>query len=94
MILVLRRDRRAGGVVEVSRETLTFARDLAAAGGGVPIDAVVVGDVPDGLRRRSSAAYGVRTVHHADGDALRVLRRRRLGRGRAWPRARRPARSS
>jgi electron transfer flavoprotein alpha subunit len=55
------------GVHEVSLETIAFARGLAAAGGGVPIDAVVVGPVPDGTAAEL-AAYGVRTVHHADSD--------------------------
>ena len=59
MIVVLVEKDLAGDAVEVSRETMTFARDLAEAGGGVPVDAVVVGDVPT----RSSAplaSYGVR----------------------------------
>ena len=55
------------GVHEVSLETVTFARSLSTAGGGVPIDAVVVGPAPDGVPDEL-AAYGVRTVHHADGD--------------------------
>jgi electron transfer flavoprotein alpha subunit len=55
------------GVHEVSLETIAFARGLAAAGGGVPIDAVVVGPVPDSTAAEL-AAYGVRTVHHADSD--------------------------
>ena len=55
------------GVHEVSLETVAFARDLSAAGNGVPIDAVVVGPIPDGTASEL-AAYGVRTVHHADGD--------------------------
>jgi len=55
------------GVNEVSLETVTFARKLSAAGGGVPIDAVVVGPAPDGVPAQL-AAYGVRTVHHADSD--------------------------
>lgn len=57
----------ADGVDEVSLETITFARGLSAAGGGVPIDAVVVGSAPEGLSAEL-AAYGVRTVHHADSD--------------------------
>jgi electron transfer flavoprotein alpha subunit len=57
------------GVNEVSLETVTFARGLSAAGGGVPIDAVVVGPVPESLQAEL-AAYGVRTVHHAAGDAF------------------------
>lgn len=64
----------ASGAVEVSRETVTFARDLAAAGNGVPIDAVVVGPLPEGLSRDALAAqlgaHGVRTLHHAEGEAF------------------------
>jgi electron transfer flavoprotein alpha subunit len=55
------------GVSEVSLETVSFARDLSAAGNGVPIDAVVVGMIPSGAASEL-AAYGVRTVHHADSD--------------------------
>ena len=55
------------GVSEVSLETVTFARKLSSAGGGVPIDAVVVGPSPEGTPSQL-AAYGVRTVHHADSD--------------------------
>jgi electron transfer flavoprotein alpha subunit len=57
------------GVVEVSREALTFARSLSEAGGGVPVDAVVVGTLPDGVREQL-ASYAVRTVHHADGEGF------------------------
>ncbi len=57
----------ADAVSEVSLETVSFARGLSVAGGGVPIDAVVVGPVPSGAAAEL-AAYGVRTVHHADGD--------------------------
>ena len=52
---------------EVSLETVTFARGLSEAGGGVPIDAVVVGPTPPGVAAEL-AAYGVRTVHHAAGE--------------------------
>ena len=45
MILVLV-ETDASGADEVSRETITFARGLSAAGGGVPIDAVVIGELP------------------------------------------------
>ena len=57
------------GVSEVSLETVTFARQLSAAGGGVPIDAVVVGPATEGVSKEL-AAYGVRTVHHADNEEL------------------------
>ena len=66
MILVYA-ETTADGVNEVSLETVTFARKLATAGGGVPIDAVLVGPSPEGSAAQL-AAYGVRTVHHADGE--------------------------
>jgi electron transfer flavoprotein alpha subunit len=55
------------GVAEVSLETVAFARGLASAGGGIPIDAVLTGPVPSGAAAEL-AAYGVRTVYHADAD--------------------------
>lgn len=71
MILVVI-ESEAAGATEVSRETVTFARDLSAAGGGVPIDAVVVGEVPGGIDALAQqlASYGVRDVHHVTGDAF------------------------
>ena len=54
----------AGGATEVSRETLTFVRGL-----GHDVHALVVGDGPPGLVDQLGA-YGVTTVHHADGDAF------------------------
>ncbi len=71
MILVLV-ETDASGAVEVSRETITFARNLSAAGGGVPIDAVVIGEVAGGVDSLVAqlAAYGVREVHHATGTAF------------------------
>ncbi|RYP88734.1 electron transfer flavoprotein subunit alpha/FixB family protein [Nocardioides guangzhouensis] len=68
MILVLV-ETDASGAIEVSREALTFARSLGDAGGGIPVDAVVVGDVADALRDQL-ATYGVRTVHRVTGDAF------------------------
>jgi electron transfer flavoprotein alpha subunit len=53
-----------GGATEVSREALTFARGL-----GLDLHALVVGDGPAGLVDQLGA-YGVSTVHHADGDAF------------------------
>lgn len=54
---------------EVSREALTFARSLSAAGGGVPIDAVVVGDASaDDVA--DLGRYAVREVHRVGGDAF------------------------
>ena len=71
MILVLV-ETDASGAVEVSRETITFARKLSDAGGVVPIDAVVVGDVVGGVEPLLAqlAAYGVREVHHTTGPAF------------------------
>ena len=54
----------AGGATEVSRETLTFVRGL-----GLDVHALVVGDGPSGLVDQLGA-YGVTTVHHADGDSF------------------------
>ena len=67
MILVLV-EADASGAIEVSLEALTFARSLGEAGGGIAVDAVVVGDVADALRGQL-ATYGVRTVHRAAGEA-------------------------
>lgn len=69
MILVLVEVTPTGEVVEVSREAITFARTLSAAGGGVPVDAVVVG-APSAELTATLAAYGVRTVHALTGDAF------------------------
>jgi electron transfer flavoprotein alpha subunit len=68
MILTLVEQSLDGVAVETSLESLTFARKLSAEGGGVPVDAVVVGPVGDELRKEL-ATYGVRTVHQVDGDA-------------------------
>jgi electron transfer flavoprotein alpha subunit len=51
------------GVTEVSREALTFARDLGE------VHALVVGDGPAGLVEQLGA-YGVTAVRHADGEAF------------------------
>jgi electron transfer flavoprotein alpha subunit len=69
VILVLVEKDLAGDAVEVSLETLTFARSLSEAGGGVPVDVVVVGDVTPALRAEL-AAYGVRDVHALTGPAF------------------------
>lgn len=71
MILVLV-ETDASGAVEVSREAVTFARALAAEGGGVAIDAVVVGEVACGTDTLVAqlGEYGVREVHHVSGDAF------------------------
>lgn len=49
-------------VSEVSRETLTFARSLSEAGGGVPFDALLVGDEPNDAVVSELGRYGVREV--------------------------------
>ncbi|RYC14129.1 electron transfer flavoprotein subunit alpha/FixB family protein [Nocardioides zhouii] len=68
MILVLVEVSPAGEAVETSREAVTLARELSAAGGGVPIDAVVVGTPHDALVG-VLASYGVRRVHALTGSA-------------------------
>jgi electron transfer flavoprotein alpha subunit len=67
MILTLVETDLEGAAIEVSLEALSFARDISAAGNGVPVDAVVFGDLSDDLRGEL-AAYGVRTIHHVVGD--------------------------
>lgn len=69
MILTLVETTPAGAAIEVSREALTFARSLSAAGGGVPVDAVVVGE-PSPELVATLAAYGVREVHALTGAAF------------------------
>jgi electron transfer flavoprotein alpha subunit len=69
MILVLVETTLDGNPVEVSLEAITFARDLSASGGGVPVDAVVVGAASDELVKEL-AAYGVRNVHQVTGDGV------------------------
>ena len=69
MILVFVETDLEGSAVGVSLEAVTFARDLSAAGNGVPVDAVVVGTVSDALRQEL-ATYGVRTVHRVGGAAV------------------------
>ncbi|MBZ5741240.1 electron transfer flavoprotein subunit alpha/FixB family protein [Nocardioides mangrovi] len=72
MILVLVETSLAGDAVEVSREAVTFARDLSAAGGGVPIDVVLVGE-PSASLVDELAAYGVRRVHALTGPAFEAF---------------------
>jgi electron transfer flavoprotein alpha subunit len=67
MILTFIETDLEGVAAEVSLEAVTFARDISAAGNGVPVDAVVVGEVSEDLRAEL-AAYGVRTVHRVAGD--------------------------
>jgi electron transfer flavoprotein alpha subunit len=89
MILVLV-ETDATGATEVSREAITFARDLAAAGGGVPIDAVVVGEPACGtdVLVAQLGDHGVRTLHHATGDAVAAFS------GAAWASAVQTVRAS
>jgi electron transfer flavoprotein alpha subunit len=54
----------ATGAIEVSRETLTFVRDL-----GQPVRALVVGDVSPALVDQLGD-YGVESVQHVDGPAF------------------------
>lgn len=68
MIVVLVEVTPAGEAVETSREALTMARELSAAGGGVPIDAVVVGE-PSAALVDTLAAHGARRVHALTGPA-------------------------
>ena len=68
MILVLVEVSPSGEVVETSREAVTFARELSAAGGGVPVDAVLVGAPHDDLVA-VLASYGVRRIHALTGPA-------------------------
>ena len=67
MILVHIETDLDGTASEVSLEAITFARNLSAEGGGVPVDAVVFNDLSDDLHKEL-AAYGVRTVHRVGGD--------------------------
>lgn len=62
----------ASGALDVSLETVTLARSLSAAGGGVPVDALVIGPADaerDAVVQQQLAAYGVRTVYRADSEA-------------------------
>jgi len=69
VILTLVETDLEGAAIEVSLEALSFARDISAAGNGVPVDAVVFGDLSDALRGEL-AAYGVRKVHHVGGEGV------------------------
>jgi electron transfer flavoprotein alpha subunit len=69
MILTLVETDLEGAATEVSLEAVAFARDISAAGNGVPVDAVVIGAVSDDLRGEL-AAYGVAKVHQVGGDGV------------------------
>ncbi|MBD8868166.1 electron transfer flavoprotein subunit alpha/FixB family protein [Nocardioides donggukensis] len=70
MILVLV-ETADGAAAEVSLETLALARALAAEGGGVPVQAVVVGEVPDpAALAEELGEHGVAEVHQATGDGV------------------------
>jgi electron transfer flavoprotein alpha subunit len=86
MIIVLV-ETDATGAAEMSREAITFARGLSAAGGGVPVDALVVGELSPGLVAKLGE-YGVRHVHHAVGDAFTAYS------GAAWAAALQGARTA
>ena len=64
MILTLVEKNLDGSAVEVSLEALTFARSLSAAGGGVPVDAVIVASGGQSIVRR--AAQGARGVRRQE----------------------------
>ena len=66
MIVVLV-ELEGGAVAEVSLETLAFARDLGRAGGGIPVDAVVCGELSE-VATTELGTHGVRTVYHAGGE--------------------------
>jgi electron transfer flavoprotein alpha subunit len=68
MILTLVEQSLDGVAVDTSLEALTFARALSTEGGGVPVDAIVVGAVGDELRKEL-ASFGVRSVHQVGGEA-------------------------
>lgn len=72
MILVLVEQSPDGELAEVSLEALTFAGTLSEAGGGVPIDAVVVGDLSTEARDRL-AKQGVRDVHRLAGPGYEAF---------------------
>jgi electron transfer flavoprotein alpha subunit len=69
VILTLVETDLEGAAIEVSLEAVSFARDLSAAGNGVPVDAVVLADVSEDLRSEL-AAYGVRNIHHVGGEGV------------------------
>jgi electron transfer flavoprotein alpha subunit len=69
MILTLVEKDLEGAAVDVSLEALTFAAQLSAEGGGVPVDAVVVDGIGDELRKELGA-YGVRHVYVVGGEAV------------------------
>jgi electron transfer flavoprotein alpha subunit len=61
----------AGGVSEVSLETLALARSLSETGGGIAVRAVVVGDVADlDALATELGAHGVSELLHATGEAF------------------------
>lgn len=63
----------AEGVTEMSLETVAFLRAVASEGGGVPIRAVVIGDLDDAARgpiEAQLAAHGVSEVHQVSGPGF------------------------
>ena len=71
MILVHIETDLDGTASEVSLEAVTFARNLSAEGGGVPVDVIVFGDLSSELPgdlHKELASYGVRKVHRVGGD--------------------------
>ncbi len=71
MILVLV-ETDATGAIEVSRETLTFARELGQRA-GAPVQAVCIGALPDGARTgllTQLGAQGISLVYRPDDERL------------------------
>ena len=63
----------AHGATEVSRETMTFARECSGRSGGEAVQAVIVGALAEDIRPLLLAhlgEQGVTVVHHADDDRL------------------------
>ena len=58
-----------GVVEETTLETIRFARDLAAEGGGVPVNGLVVGEASD-VTRKQLGEHGISTMYVADGPDL------------------------
>ena len=63
----------AQGATLVSRETLTFAREVGRRSGGVPVHAVIVGALAEDVEpvlMSQLGEQGVVAVHHAGGERL------------------------
>ena len=80
MILVHIETDLDGTASEVSLEAITFARNLSAEGGGVPVDAVVFNELSDDLHKELAA------LRRAQRAPDRRRRRRGVLRGAGGPR--------